>query len=74
MVSCPKFRTTSEYASKLRARLGCEEELITDAQMRGWPREVERHQATQRRILALLSGLGEPVTMSTTDLGYNVDH
>jgi hypothetical protein len=59
MLSCPKFLTTSEYAPKLRIRLQREEELITDAQIRGWPREVERHQATQRRIIQLLSDLDE---------------
>lgn len=59
MLSCPKFLTTSEYAPKLRTRLEREEQLITDAQIRGWPREVERHQATQRRIIQLLSDLDE---------------
>jgi len=57
MLSCPKFLTTSEYVPRLRARLDREEDLITDARVRGWPREVERHQATQRRIKDLLSDL-----------------
>ena len=57
MLSCPKFLTTTEYAPKLRARLDREEELITDAVVRGWPREVERHRATQRRITQLLIDL-----------------
>lgn len=57
MLSCPKFLTTSDYAPKLRARLAREEELVTDAQTRGWPREVERHRATQRRIQQLLNDL-----------------
>lgn len=57
MLSCPKFLTTSEYAPRLRARLEREEALITDAEVRGWSREVERHQATQRRIKQLLSDL-----------------
>jgi len=47
MLTCPKFLTTSEYAPRLKARLGREEELIADAEVQGWPREVERHQATQ---------------------------
>ncbi|MET3204938.1 UNVERIFIED_ORG: hypothetical protein ABIB21_001732 [Arthrobacter sp. UYEF13] len=59
MLSCPKFLTTSEYAPKLRARLAREEELVNDAEIRGWQREVERHQATQRRIRDLLSDLDE---------------
>jgi hypothetical protein len=59
MLSCPKFLTTTEYAPKLRARLEREEELVSDAQVRGWPREAERHQATQRRIRQLLSDLDE---------------
>lgn len=57
MLTCPKFLTTSEYVPRLRARLGREEELIADAQLRGWPREVERHEATQRRITELLDDL-----------------
>ena len=59
MLSCSKFLTISEYAPRLRERLGREEQLITDAEARGWPREVERHQATQRRIKMLLSDLDE---------------
>jgi len=59
MLSCPKFLTTTEYAPKLQARLEREEELITDAVVRGWPREAERHQATQRRIRQLLNDLDE---------------
>jgi hypothetical protein len=42
-----------------RTRLEREEELIADAQARGWPREVERHQATQRRIKQLLNDMDE---------------
>ncbi|MCW2763789.1 MAG: putative transposase [Marmoricola sp.] len=59
MLSCPKFLTTTEYVPKLRTRLEREEELITDARTRGWPREVERHQATQRRIRQLLADLSD---------------
>jgi hypothetical protein len=57
MLSCRKFLTTSEYMPRLRARLDREKDLITDAQLRGWPREVERHQATERRIRELFSDL-----------------
>ncbi|BCW77868.1 tyrosine-type recombinase/integrase [Arthrobacter sp. NicSoilB11] len=57
MLTCPKFLTTSEYAPRLEARLGREEELITDAEARGWQREAERHQATRQRILKLLKEL-----------------
>ncbi|MFJ5695104.1 tyrosine-type recombinase/integrase [Arthrobacter sp. NPDC093125] len=59
MLSCPKFLTTSEYAPRLQARLQREEELVIDAEVRGWPREVERHRATQRRITQLLRDLNE---------------
>jgi len=38
-----------------------EKALIEDAQSRGWPREVERHQCTTRKIEALLTELGEPI-------------
>lgn len=57
MLSCSKFLTTAEYAPKLRARLEREEELIADARLRGWPREAERHEGTQRRIRQLLDDL-----------------
>ena len=60
VLNCPKFLTTSEYAPRLRARLQREDELIADARQRGWEREVERHQATQRRIHQLLADLKEP--------------
>lgn len=61
MLTCPKFLTTSESVPRLRARLEREEDLITDAQVRGWSREVERHEATQRRIKSLLNDLeGDP--------------
>lgn len=57
MLSCSKFLTTTEYAPKLRARLEREEGLIIDAEVRGWPWEVERHPATHRRIRELLTEL-----------------
>jgi hypothetical protein len=53
----PHFLTTSEYTPRLRARLDRENQLIADAQQRGWHREVERHQATKRRLEQLLHEL-----------------
>jgi len=38
-------------------RLELEQQLIDDAHNRGWNREVERHQATRRRIEGLLAQL-----------------
>ena len=60
VLTCPKFITTSEYTPRLRARLATEDQLIADAHARGWPREVERHQCTKRRLEQLLSDLAEP--------------
>ncbi len=65
VLSCSKFVTTSVYAPRLLARLGVEEQLITDATERGWAREVERHQATRSRLQALLHELGDPTTPTT---------
>ena len=65
VLSCSKFVTTSVYAPRLLARLGVEEQLITDATARGWAREVERHQATRSRLQALLHELGDPTTSTT---------
>jgi Phage integrase family len=59
VLTCPKFLTTSEYAPRMRARLDTEDQLIADAEQRGWPREVERHQATKRRLQQLLADLDE---------------
>ena len=56
-LACSKFLTTSDYAPQLRARLELEQQLIDDAHTRGWTREVERHQATRRRIEGLLAQL-----------------
>ncbi|MFE4335966.1 tyrosine-type recombinase/integrase [Streptomyces sp. NPDC056831] len=63
---CSKFFTTSEYAPRLRARLGREQQLVQDATERGWPREVERHTAIIARIKELLAELAEP-TEELTD-------
>lgn len=59
VLTCSKFVTTSDYAPRLRARLGVEQQLIDDATSRGWDREVERHQATCGRLEQLLRELGE---------------
>jgi hypothetical protein len=56
---CSKFFTTSEYAPRLQARLAREQQLVQDATERGWPREVERHEAAVARIHELLTELGE---------------
>jgi hypothetical protein len=58
-LTCPKFLTTTEYAPRLRERLCVEQQLAADAEARGWPREVERHQRTAERIHALLGELEE---------------
>lgn len=59
MLTCPKFLTTSEYAPRIRARLATEQVLIGDARSRGWDREVERHEATCRRLQHLLDELDD---------------
>jgi integrase len=56
---CSKFFTTSEYAPRLRIRLAREQQLAQDAVERGWPREVERHNAIADRLRSLLADLGE---------------
>jgi integrase len=61
ILACSKFVTSSEYAPRLRARLVTEQTLVDDARQRGWAREVERHQATIRRIQELLTELDEPL-------------
>jgi hypothetical protein len=57
VLTCSKFLTTSDYAPRLRARLEVEQQLIDDAIARGWPREIERHEATKRRLEQLLHDL-----------------
>ena len=64
VLTCPKFITTSDYAPRIRARINRENDLIRDAEQRGWTREIERHTCTQRRLQQLLTDLGE-----THDLG-----
>ena len=60
-LNCAKFVTTPAYVPRLRERRQVELTLAEDAKVRGWPREVERHQATAARIEQLLTDLGEPV-------------
>jgi hypothetical protein len=42
-LACAKFVTTKAYAPRLRARRQREMELIGDAEVHNWGREVERH-------------------------------
>ena len=58
-LTCTKFVTTPEYAPRLRARLEVEQQLVQDAEERGWTREAERHTAIARRLRRLLTDLGE---------------
>ncbi|GGP14694.1 hypothetical protein LDL08_35875 [Nonomuraea glycinis] len=58
-LTCAKFVTTPGYAPRLRARLEVEQQLVQDADERGWTREVERHTAVVRRLTGLLTDLGE---------------
>ncbi|MFF0291047.1 tyrosine-type recombinase/integrase [Streptomyces sp. NPDC005262] len=59
-LSCAKFVTTPQYATRLRERLCVERQLITDATDRGWEREIDRHRRVADRITSLLDDLGEP--------------
>jgi integrase len=65
-LTCAKFVTTAEYAPRLRARLEVEQQLVQDADERGWTREVERHAAVARRLTSLLTDLGETACRGTT--------
>jgi hypothetical protein len=58
-LTCSKFVTTPDYTPRLRIRLHTEEQLICDAEARGWDREAERHRRTARRIQDLLDELGD---------------
>ncbi|SKQ83331.1 tyrosine-type recombinase/integrase [Mycobacteroides abscessus] len=57
MLTCSKFLTTSDYAPRLHQRLAVEQQLIADAQERGWDREVERHQRVADTLASLLGDL-----------------
>ncbi|WP_219826065.1 hypothetical protein [Nonomuraea typhae] len=58
-LTCAKFVTTPEYAPRLRVRMQVEQELVQDANQRGWAREAERHTSIARRLQGLLTDLGE---------------
>lgn len=60
-LTCAKFVTTPAYAPRLRERRRVELTLAEDARARGWPREVERHHSTARRLEQLLADLSEPL-------------
>ncbi|MEU1369127.1 hypothetical protein ABZ454_23755 [Streptomyces sp. NPDC005803] len=64
-----EFVTTPQYAPRLRERLCTEQQLVADAEARGWGREVERHQRTAELITSLLDDLGEPHDTGTDDEG-----
>lgn len=66
-LTCAKFVTTGEYAPRLRARLDIEQQLIQDANERGWVREAERHTATGHCIQSLLTDLGETIAPDALD-------
>jgi hypothetical protein len=63
-LSCAKFVTTPQYATRLRERLVVEQALTADASERGWPREVERHERIADRLRCLLHDLGEHTEQS----------
>ena len=68
-LTCAKFVTTSEYAPRLQARLDVEQQLVQDAQVRGWAREAERHTAIAGQLRGLLTDLGEPADHDTPKTG-----
>ena len=57
-LTCSRFVTTPAYAPRLRERHALELALVTDADKRGWPHEIERHRCTAARIERLLTELG----------------
>jgi hypothetical protein len=59
-LTCAEFVTIPQYAPRLRECFCLESQLADDAQERGWPREMERHQRTIARLRSLLEELGEP--------------
>jgi len=66
-LTCPKFLTTPKYAPRLRERLCLETQLIEDAEVHGWTREVERHQRTAERLRLLLDDLGEAEALTSDE-------
>ncbi|MEU5722795.1 hypothetical protein ABZ783_13340 [Micromonospora sp. NPDC047738] len=61
-LTCPKFVTTPQYIFRLQERLRTEEQLIADANERGWAREVERQRCTADRIRGLLDEIAPHCT------------
>ena len=61
-LTCAKFVTTAAYVPRLRQRHVTELALAAEAADHGWDREVERHNATARRIACLLADLNQPLT------------
>jgi len=59
--TCAKFVTPPAYAPRRRRRRQVELTLASDAEARGWAREVERPRATAARLEQLLAELSEPV-------------
>ena len=68
-LTCAKFVTTPEYAPRLQARLEVEQQLVQDADERGWTREVERHTSIAGRLRGLLNDLGETTGRDATPQG-----
>ena len=68
-LTCAKFVTTGEYAPRLRARLDVEQQLVQDAEVRGWAHEAERHTAIAGRLRGLLTDLGEPADHDAPERG-----
>jgi site-specific recombinase XerD len=66
-LTCAKFVTTPAYAPRLRERHQVELRLASDATLRGWQRETERHQYTAQRIERLLADLHEPLDDAIVD-------
>ncbi|GGN91062.1 hypothetical protein GCM10011579_087590 [Streptomyces albiflavescens] len=64
-LSCAKFVTTPQYATRLRERLCVERQLITDATDRGWEREIDRHQ----RVADLITSRVPDHRLEEVDLG-----
>lgn len=60
-LSCAKFVTTKAFAGRLQERRKIELALVNDSRERGWPREVERHNAIVARLERLLKDLDEPI-------------
>ena len=60
-LTCAKFVTAREYAPRLRSRRRRGLELVEDAAIHGWAKDVERHRCTVRRLEQLLAELDEPI-------------